>query len=94
MTNKDDLFALQSEIVNYNPTNRTIFLEIDLEYLENKPKEYLDASTMVISATGCAAPIYMVPKTARQFNHTSEPFEITQNGYIVNTSELMTISKQ
>ena len=93
LTNSNDLFALQSEIVNYNPTNRTVYLELDLEYLEQKPSDYLDASTIVVSATGCAAPIYMVPKSARQFNHTSEPFEITQDGYIVNTSKLMTILK-
>jgi hypothetical protein len=86
LTNNDDLFLLQAEIVNYNPTNRTVFMTLELEYLEAKPMDYLDASTITISATGCNVPGYKPPPGARQYNHTSEPFEITQNGYIINTS--------
>jgi hypothetical protein len=84
LTNTDDLFGLQAEIVNYNPTNRTVYLNMDLEYLDHKPEGYLDTSTVVVSATGCKPPGYKVPKTERKFVFTSDDMGISQNGYIVN----------
>ena len=93
LTNKDDLFVLQAEIVNYNPSNQTVFLTLELEYLEKKPSDYLDASTIVLSANGCSNPAYMVPSTEKKFNYTSLPFEITQDGYIINTSKSLALSK-
>jgi hypothetical protein len=86
LTNKDDMFGLQAEIVNYNPTNRTVYLALELEYLEDKPTDFLDASTMTLSATGCMPPGYRPPNNEKKYNYSSEPIEITQNGYIVNTS--------
>lgn len=80
LTGKDDLFGMQAELVNYNPTNRTVFMNLEIEYLENKPTNYLDASTIIISAQGCKDPGYAPPNNAKKFNHTSEKFDITQNG--------------
>jgi hypothetical protein len=94
LTNNDDLFVLQAEIVNYHPENRTVFLEMELEYLDQKPNDYLDASTMVLSVNGCEKPAYFVPTTQKQFNYTSENFEITQDGYIVNASTLTAMLAQ
>jgi hypothetical protein len=84
LTGKDDMFGMQAEIVNYNAENRSVFLNMELEYLENKPKDFLDASTIVLSATGCRDPGYRPPAGAKQYNHTSEVFDIAQNGFIVN----------
>jgi hypothetical protein len=84
LTNSDDLFGLQAEIVNYNPTNRTVYFTLELEYLNSKPEGVLDASTITLSATGCMPPGYRPPQQEKKYNYTSEPFEITQNGYIIN----------
>jgi len=84
LTGRDDTFGMQAEIVNYNEFNRSVFLNMELEYLEKKPEDWLDASTIVLSATGCKDPGYRPPSGAKQYNHTSEPFAITNNGYIVN----------
>lgn len=84
LTNNDDLFGVQAEIVNYNPTNRTVFLNMELEYLDHKPEGYLDTSTIVVSATGCEPPVYKAPSTEKKFTFTSENITISQNGFIVN----------
>src|ERR1700760_937780 len=34
LTNKNDLFFLQAEIVNYYPSNRTVYLNLELEYFD------------------------------------------------------------
>jgi hypothetical protein len=87
LTNTDDLWALQAEIVNYNPTNRTVFLNMDLEYFDHKPEGYLDTSTVVVSATGCDPPLYRAPSTEKKFTFTSKEMAISQNGFIVNARE-------
>ena len=84
MTGKDDTFLLQAEIVNYNPTNRSIYLAMELEYMEQQPKDWMDSSTIVVSATGCGNPLYKPPPGATKYNHTSAPFIIKHDGYIVN----------
>jgi len=84
LTYDDDLFGLQAEIVNSNPTNRTVFLNMELEYLDNRPDGYLDTSTVVVSATGCDVPDYRAPLTEKKFTFTSKDIAISQNGFIVN----------
>jgi hypothetical protein len=94
LTNNDDLFLLQAEIVNYSPRNTTVYMTLELEYLEAKPMDYLDASTITLSATGCMPPGYKPPPGAKQYNYTSEPFEMSQNGYIINTSTYAELSDE
>jgi hypothetical protein len=84
LTGLNDMFLMQAEIVNYNPTNRTVFLTIELEYLDEKPQNYIDASTVILSATGCGSPGYKPPQGATNYNHTSKEFKIKQNGWMVN----------
>jgi Stress up-regulated Nod 19 len=96
LTNKDDIFFMEAEIVNYNPTNRTVYLTLDLEYLNRDGRHayvsgtdadlipILDASTVVLSAEGCMPPGYMPPQKERKYTHTSEKFEMTQDGWILN----------
>jgi hypothetical protein len=85
LTGLNDLYLMQAEIVNYNPTNKTVFLTMELEYLDDRPKNWVDSSTVVLSATGCAPPGYQPPDHSAKFNHTSKKFEIKQNGWIINT---------
>jgi hypothetical protein len=100
LTSQDDLFLLQAEIVNYNPTNRTVYFTLEMEYLENKgvvsqaayatsssqPANVpiMDASTVVLSAEGCMPPMYMAPPKERKYTHVSEKFELNQDGWILN----------
>jgi hypothetical protein len=85
LTGKDDLFGMQAELVNYNPTNKTVFIDLEVEYLDHQPADWMDASTMVLSATGCKDPGYRPPQKELIYTHISEKVEVTNNGYIVNT---------
>jgi hypothetical protein len=85
LTGKNDLFGLQAEIVNYNPANETVFLDLEVEYLEKQPADWLDASTMVLSATGCKDPGYRPPQKELIYTHVSEKVDVQNNGYVVNT---------
>jgi len=84
LTMSDDLFGVSAEIVNYNKDNRTVYLDIELEYFDHKPDGYLDAANVVVSATGCELPGYRPPNNERKFTYVSEPFFMEQDGWIVN----------
>jgi len=84
LTGWEDTFLLEAEIVNYNKENTTIYATLELEYLPEKPTGYLDASTVVFSATGCGNPGYRPPNAAKKYNYTSDPFVMNRNGYIIN----------
>jgi hypothetical protein len=84
LTGFDDTFLLEAEIVNYNTENTTIYLQMEAEYLPEIPSDYLDASALVFSATGCSSPGYRPPGNNPKYNFTSEPFIMDRNGYILN----------
>ncbi|KAF2401207.1 hypothetical protein EJ06DRAFT_382535 [Trichodelitschia bisporula] len=84
MTGFNDMFLMEAEIVNYRPDNQTVYINAELEYLPEKPEGYLDASTVIFSATGCNNPGYKPPNQNPQYNHTSEDFVMKQDGTIVN----------
>jgi hypothetical protein len=84
LTGFDDVFLLEAEIVNYNPENTTIYLQMEAEYLPDIPSDYLDASALVFSATGCSSPGYRPPENNPKYNFTSEPFIMDRDGYILN----------
>jgi hypothetical protein len=46
---KDDSFIMQAEFVNYKPTNQTVYVQLDYEYMQGKIGG--DAAQFVISAT-------------------------------------------
>ncbi|TLD34863.1 hypothetical protein E2P81_ATG05028 [Venturia nashicola] len=85
MTGWDDAFALEAEIVNYNMDNTTVYFTMEAEFLPGKPAEYLDASTVIFSATGCAKPAYYPPPNTKQYNLTSEGFKMTSDGWVINS---------
>jgi hypothetical protein len=84
LTGYDDTFLLEAEIVNYNKENTTIYMQMEVEYLPEIPADYLDASALVFSATGCASPGYKPPGNNPKYNFTSEDFVMDRNGYILN----------
>jgi len=84
LTGYDDTFLLEAEIVNYNPENTTIYLQMEAEYLPEIPSDYLDASALVFSATGCSSPGYKPPGNNPKYNFTSESFLMDRDGYILN----------
>src|ERR1700761_5951922 len=45
LTNKDDIFLMEAEIVNYNPSNRTVYLALELEYLDRETKQSFAVDT-------------------------------------------------
>jgi len=85
MTGWDDTFLMEAEIVNYNQENTTIYMIMETEFLPEKPKDYLDTSTILFSATGCGMPGYQPPKGAKQYNFTSDGFTMNNDGWIINS---------
>jgi hypothetical protein len=88
LTGFDDTFLLEAEIVNYNKENTTIYMQMEVEYLPEIPADYLDASALVFSATGCSSPGYRPPGNNPKYNFTSEDFVMDRNGYILNMRKL------
>jgi len=84
LTGWSDTFLLEAEIVNYNPENTTIYITLETEYLDQVPPGYLDASTLIFSATGCNSPGYRPPGAAKAYNFTSELFSMNRDGYLLN----------
>ncbi|KAF2428623.1 hypothetical protein EJ08DRAFT_321921 [Tothia fuscella] len=84
ITGWDDTFFLEAEIVNYNPENTTIYLSLEAEYLPEVPADFLDASTLIFSATGCASPGYKPPGNNPKYNFTSDIFTMNRDGYLLN----------
>lgn len=84
LTGWDDTFLLEAEIVNYNPENTTIYLALETEYLPEAPEDYLDASTLIFSATGCNSPGYKPPGNNPIYNFTSDLFTMNRDGYLLN----------
>jgi hypothetical protein len=95
LTGWDDTFLMEAEIVNYNQENTTIYLTMETEYLTEKPAGYLDSSTVIFSATGCEPPSYHPPKDKKQYNFTSDGFQMTYDGWVINSrkSDPVTFSK-
>lgn len=85
MTGWDDAFVMEAEIVNYNQENTTIYFTMETEFLTEKPAGYLDSSTVIFSATGCAPPSYRPPPTSKQYNLTSDGFKMTNDGWVINS---------
>jgi hypothetical protein len=85
LTGWDDTFVMEAEIVNYNQENTTVYFTMETEFLPEKPTGYLDSSTVIFSATGCAAPSYHPPPTSKQYNLTSDGFKMTNDGWVINS---------
>jgi hypothetical protein len=92
MTSYDDAFLMEAEIVNYNQENTTVYLQFETEYLPEKPAGFMDASTVLFSATGCGNPGYRPAAGQKAYNYTSKPFIMDRDGIIINNRELFIIT--
>lgn len=92
LTGWDDTFLLEAEIVNYNPENTTIYLALETEFLPEAPDDYLDASTLIFSATGCNSPGYKPPGNNPIYNFTSDLFDMNRDGFLLNMRMYMPTS--
>lgn len=88
LTGDDDQFLMEAEIVNYNQENTTVYLQFETEYLQDKPDGFMDASTVLFSATGCGDPGYRPKEGAKAYNYTSKPFIMDRDGIIINNRKL------
>jgi hypothetical protein len=49
-------FMMNAELINYRKENQEVYVTTDIEYLDGKQPDYLDASMSLLSVTGCAPP--------------------------------------
>ena len=83
---KNNTFAMTADLVNYTYEKKIIYVTFDVEYLPGKIGN--DASSTLISVTGCGAPGFMDENPVS--NLTSADYTMRQDGWIVNASELPT----
>jgi hypothetical protein len=61
------LFMMNAEIVNYRREGVPLYVTTDIEYLEGKQPDYMDASMSLISVTGCDPPDFQPPPGSVSF---------------------------
>jgi hypothetical protein len=54
-------FMMNAELVNYRNESTVVYVTLDLEYLEGKQSGWMDASTSLLSVTGCSPPDFQPP---------------------------------
>lgn len=83
-TSENTTYALTGEIVNYKPIPQKVFIELDYEFLEGKVG--IEASSTLLSATGCdfgqGGTNYVSDEPRNTL--TSKPYPIITDGTIVN----------
>jgi hypothetical protein len=51
-----EMFAMQSEIINYKPTNQSVYITAEIEYLPGRISGFADSAVSLLSVTGCQFP--------------------------------------
>ncbi|KAF2669195.1 hypothetical protein BT63DRAFT_424927 [Microthyrium microscopicum] len=82
---KYDAFQFSSEIVNYNPKEKEIYLSLDYEFLPGKTPGLMNVGMGALSVEGCAGPTAgFMPPADKPIKYTGSEYIITENGYFVN----------
>jgi hypothetical protein len=82
---KADTFQFSSEIVNYDPKAKDIFLTIDYEWVPGKIAGLLDVGLSALSADACFNPAgQFIPPKDKAKTYTGGGWTVTKNGYFVN----------
>jgi hypothetical protein len=77
----DDL-ELLAEFMNYRPTKAQIYVAFDFEYIPGKPAGYLNAQSVMFSATPCNQTAFNVP--SKQYTITSSKWIIPVDLTLIN----------
>lgn len=82
---KSDTFQFSSEIVNYDPREKDIYISLDFEWVPGTIPGLLDVGMGALSAVDCASPTgqFVPPKDRAQIYKGSD-WTITEDGYFVN----------
>jgi hypothetical protein len=81
---QSDQFQFSSEIVNYDPVEKEVYLTLDFEWLPGKTPNLLNVGMGSISLN-CTTFDFQPPKD-RPITFTGTNWTITDNGYFVNFS--------
>ena len=80
-----DKFQFTSEIVNYDPKEKEIYLTVDFEWVPGKVPGLLDVGMGALSVDDCFNPIgSFVPPKDKPITYKGAEWTVTQPGYFVD----------
>jgi hypothetical protein len=80
-------FQLNAELINYRAATQPIYVTAETEYLPGIAPGTLDASTSLLSITGCAKPDFLIPANATRWRAASPPVRAPRAGYVLLPAE-------
>jgi hypothetical protein len=86
----NDKVVTSGDVVNYTNDTKTIYVIHDIEYIPGKPKDFLDASTQVLSVGMCDGKmgIFQPNSATKRFSLADEKGEtVSRDGYVFNIRE-------
>ncbi|KAF2400927.1 hypothetical protein EJ06DRAFT_521587 [Trichodelitschia bisporula] len=82
---KSDTFQFTSEIVNYDPVDKEIFLTVDFEWVPGKIPGLLDVGMGALSVDDCFQPVgQFTPPKDRAITYKGAEWTVTEDGYFVD----------
>jgi hypothetical protein len=83
---KGGRMQLTSEIVNYDPVEKDLYLTLDIEWVPGKAADMLDVGMGALSADGCADKEKGIlhPPKDKAITYKGEEWAVTDNGYFMN----------
>ena len=86
---KTDRIVMSGDIVNYTNDTREVYSLLDLQYIEGKPTDYMEAVTQLWSVGQCDGQtgfIHPAPGV-KKFSIKSKPMNVTQPGHFLAFSK-------
>ena len=83
---KGGRMQLTSEIVNYDPVEKELYLTIDMEWTPGKASDMLDVGMGALAADACADKEKGIlhPPKDKAVTYKGEEWDVTDNGYFMN----------
>jgi hypothetical protein len=94
---KGGRMQLTSELVNYDPVEKEIYLTLDMEWVPGKAADMLDVGMGALSADACTDKEKGIlhPPKDRAITYKGEEWVVTDNGYFMNwTPQYLSQSRQ
>jgi hypothetical protein len=77
---------LTSEIINYDPVEKDLYLTLDVEWSPGRDPDMLDVGMGAINADACNAKErgFLHPPQDKAIVYKGDVFEVTSDGYLIN----------